>query len=69
MEIDKPSSGLMQFEVLQLQERTVSDRHDQPQRWIADGLEKLGDGIKWAGAWIGLGMCFKEFILFLNGKL
>lgn len=45
-------------------------RFDQPQRWIGEGLEALGDGIKWAGFWIGLGIAFRQVIeLFIKGAL
>lgn len=33
----------------------VNPRDYQPMRWVAVGLESLGEGIAWAGFWIGLG--------------
>jgi hypothetical protein len=45
------------------------DRHDQPERWIAEGLDHLGKGIALAGFWIGLGISFKYVIMWLSGKL
>jgi hypothetical protein len=39
---------------------SAQERFDQPQRWIADGLESIGKGIAWAGFWIGLGIALSN---------
>jgi len=38
----------------------VSERYEQPQRWFGEGLEKIGQGIAWAGFWIGLGIALSH---------
>lgn len=38
------------------------DRYKQQARWIGEGLDRIGDGISWAGFWLGVGIVVATYV-------